>query len=851
MRKVSLRGLAARKRRAFTTTFAVFLGVALMAGGYVFTDTINASFDDIFNEALAGTDVTISSSEVVEQDNVEPPPFDASLLRRVRNVDGVAAAEGSITSLGQIVDEQGDPIGSQFAPKFIFSASSPRFDPLTYVEGHAPRTANETAVDQSTADRGGLELGGEVGVAGEAPLKRYRIVGLTRLGNTSSGGSASVTLTLPEAQRVTGKQGKLDGISVDAADGVSPEELRDRLSQVLPSSVRVETGQQSAERQSEEIRSDLSFLTIALTVFAGVALVVGGFLIFNTFSITIAQRIRELGLLRTLGASRGQLLRSVMLEAGVIGLVGSLLGVVGGIGFAHGIRALFKAIGADLPSTGTVVEPRTVVVAIVVGMLVTLLSALAPALRATRVSPMAALLEAELPASRRRGTLLQILTVVLILAGVAMTCLGLFGGIEQAGSAAGLIGGGAAAVLFGVSLISPRLVRPLASFAGRPIERLRGLTGRLARENAMRKPGRTAATAAALMIGLALVTFVTVFAAGITGSVKAAIDDTYRSDLVVQNTDGFSPFPAEAVRAVRSEPGVGFTTSLYSSTANVRDAGDGERVSGADPRNVSRAVNFEWDEGSDSTVERLGDRDAVIDEAWGESNGFDVGDTVSVLTPADKRVQYTIRGSVTDNADLIGSFLITERAMRRDFDEDRPTQALVDVVGGEDVGAVQDRIETLLEDRFPAAEVLTLDGLKDQREQEVQSLASLIYAMLSFAVVVSLFGIVNTLALSIHERTRELGLLRAVGMSRRQVRRVIRYEAVITALIGAILGLVLGMAFAALISVPLADEGFTLSYPIGQLVLLLVLAALAGVLAAIGPARRASRLDVLEAVAYE
>jgi putative ABC transport system permease protein len=822
-----------------------------MAGSYVFTDTINASFDDIFSESLRGTDVQVTGAEIVQQETGEVPSFPASVLDRVKAVDGVAEAEGSVQGLGQILDADGDKIGSQFAPKFIFSASSPRFDPLTYVEGRAPRTADEAALDESTADRGKLALGEQVGVAGEARAKEYRIVGITRLGETSTGGAASVALTLPEAQRVTDKEGKFDAISAAAEEGVSPEELRDRIAAALPDNLRVETGNESAQRQTDDIKSDLSFLSIFLTVFAGVALVVGGFQIFNTFSITVAQRIREFGMLRTLGASRGQLLRSVLGEAALIGGIGSVVGVGGGIVFAVGIRELFKSIGADLPSTGTVLLPRTIIVAFLVGMVITMLSALAPALRATRVSPMAALREGELPEGHRRGHVLDALAILLILLGVGMTCLGLFGGIEASGTAAGLVGGGAAAVLFGVSFISTRLIRPLASLAGKPMEALRGLTGRLARENAMRKPGRTAATSAALMIGLALVTFVAVFAAGINGSVNAAIDESYESQLVIQAPDGFSPIPAEAPERARTIEGVALVSTLGYSTADVRGVGEGQRISGADPSAITQVIDFDWQRGSNQTLSELGDEGAIIDEQWGESNDIDVGDRLSLVTPTGQRPTYTVRGVIKDNADLIGTALISANALRSDFGERRPAQAFVKLDGGADAGAVQQRLKDTVEEEFPGTEVLTLEELKDSRAGQVQQLVSLVYALLSLAVVISLFGIANTLALSIHERTRELGMLRAVGMTRRQVRTMVRYEAVITALIGAILGMVLGVAFAALMSVPLADEGFTLSYPVVTLIILLILAAVAGVLAAIGPARRASRLDVLQAVAYE
>ena len=851
MGRLALRGFAAHKMRGFGITFAVFLGVALVSGTFILTDTINRSFDEIFTQALAGTDIVVTPREIVEREGEEPPPFGAGVLDRVRAVDGVETAAGGVGALVRLVDADGEQLGSGFAPNFVFSVLPDPFKPVTYDEGRAPTTDDEAAIDASTAERSGLGIGDQVGVAGDRSVERYRIVGINRLGSASTGGSASVTLTLPEAQRVTERKGKFDSISIAAADGERPAELRARLAQVLPDSLRAETAQQNASRETDEIAEDLAFLRIALLVISGVVIVVAAFLIFNTFSITVAQRIREFGLLRTIGASRRQVLATVVGEALVIGLLGSLLGVVGGLATAVGLNALFEAVGADLPNTGRVFATRTVVVAACLGLGVSLVAALVPALRATRVTPMAALREAELPESRRRGRIVAAFAALLGLLGLALLLGGLFGGIESSSSAAGMMGGGAAAILFAVSLYSPRLVRPLASVAGLPLQRLSGLAGRLARENAMRKPGRTAVTAAALMIGLALVTFVAVFAAGINGSVANAIERNFQGDLFVQNTDGFTPIPASAAEEVGRVPGVESVATIRSGAAKVGGERGSQRVAAVDPRTVTDALKLEWQDGSDATLEGLENRQAVIDQAWGDKTGVEVGDTIRALTPTGRRPSFEVVGSVQDSAGFLGDFLITQEVLARDFGERRDVSVFATLGEEADSGEVQKRVERLLKERYPSAEVLDQQGLKESQEEQINQLLRLVYGLLALAVIVSIFGIVNTLALSIHERTRELGMLRAIGMSRRQVRRVIRYESVITALIGAILGTALGVLFAALISRPLADEGFTLSYPVVTIVVLFVLAALAGVLAAIAPARRASRLDVLDALAYE
>jgi putative ABC transport system permease protein len=846
---LALKSLWARKVRAITTTFAVVLGVAFMAGSYVLTDTIFAAFDEIFDDSLSGTSVVVTSENLVKQESGEVPTISASLLPRIEKTPGVRLAAGAIFTPGGFFDEEGEAIGGKFAPKFISSTMPGDLESLEYVEGHPPQGPSEASLDEAAAEDAGLELGDEIEIVGRVPARSYELVGLTRLGGASFGGASIAQLTLREAQEVTDKAGEFDQISIAAERGVSPVALKRRIAAEMPPLVRVETGTESAERSSEEIRENLGFLQTMLLVFAFVAIFVGAFLIFNTFSITVAQRIAEFGMLRTLGASRMQILRSVIGEAAAIGLVGALVGLAGGFLIALLLKALFQAVGADLPTTDLVMKTRTVVVSLLVGVLVTVVSSLIPALRSTRVPPIAAMRAEVAEPGRRRRLLNAVLAALLGLAGLGLIAVGLFGGADG-DAAAGSMGLGAVLFVIAVSLFSPVLVRPLATLAGAPMERARRLTGKLARENAQRNPGRTAITAAALMIGLALVAFVTIFAAGLKSSISEAVDDTFQGDLVIQNSDGFSPIPPGAAAEAAKVPGVELVATLRGTEAKLVGSGAKARVNGLS-RNAGEVFELEWEEGGPETLRDLRDDQALVEDSFASAHDLEVGDRFELLSQKGARPGFRVAGIYETEVGLVGKVILTQAVLARDFDQ---TQDLIDFVRtepGADADEVQKRLEGLTESRFPTAEAVNQQELKEKQEEQVNQLLALIYALLALAVLISLFGIANTLALSIHERTRELGMLRAIGMSRRQVRTMIRYEAVITALIGAILGMVLGIVFAVLIAQPLKDEGFALSFPIVSLAVLLVLAALAGVLAAILPARRASRLDVLQSLQYE
>jgi putative ABC transport system permease protein len=703
------------------------------------------------------------------------------------------------------------------------------------------------ALDAATAARKGFRVGDRVEIQGRPPKKAYTIVGLTKIAGVDSFGGATVALmTLPEAQRVAGKIGEYDSIAVAAAPGVTPAQLKARLRRVLPTTVKVRTGKEEAAKQSSDIRDRLAFLKTALLAFAGIALFVGSFIIFNTFSITVVQRIREFALLRTLGASRRQVVGAVLAEGLVLGVIGSAVGLAAGIALALGLRAAFEALGLDLPSSGTVVQARTIVVSLLLGTVVTLLSTLAPAIRVTRIPPVAALREGAVLPQPRGHRLIAPLSALLTLAGLVLLAVGLFASLSSS-VALTFVGAGAAGLFIGVALLSPRLVRPLASVVGRPLERAFGITGRLARENSVRQPGRTAATAAALMIGVTLVAFASIFAASARETIRGAVDRGLKGQAVVQNTDGFSPISGAVAPAVARVPGVDRVVSVRFGEGKV--AGKRVGVTGIDPATFPSLYHSDWKQGGDGTIRALGERSVIVSKTYADKHHTHVGDVLTVRTLVRPALRLRVTGIVDDRGHLLAGLTVTNATARRDFGVDQAGFVLVGFDRHADAHEVKRAIDRELERDFPQAEALTAAEFKDHQVGQVNQLLTLIYALLSLAIIVSLFGIVNTLVLSIAERTRELGMLRAVGTSRRQVRRMIRYEAVITALIGGILGLGLGIVLAILVSRPLED--FTLAMPVGSLIALLVLAALAGIAAAVLPARRAARLDVLAALAYE
>ena len=848
MRKVALRGLFARKLRLALTALAVALGVTLIAGTYVFTDTINSSFDRIFSESAKGTDASITPQKTIDTSNNggTQPTIPAEVLRQVRGQDGVQTADGSVFDVGTVLGKDGKRIGQGGAPNFIASiAEQQRFDAFTLKEGRKPQTPDEVTIDASTARKQDFKLGDRIAVVGTAPRKEYTLVGITQIAGVDSfGGATVVDMQLPEAQRMLGKNG-FDQIQVAAKPGVSPAQLRDELRSALPKTVVVRTGQEEARKQSQDIRDNLGFLTTALLVFAGISLFVGAFIIFNTFSITVTQRMREFALLRTLGASRGQVMRAVITEGLTIGVIGSVVGLALGVLVAEGLRALFRAVGVDLPSNGNVILSRTIIVSLVVGTVVTLLSSLAPALRATRVPPVEALREGAAPSTQGPSRKVTAVGILLGALGVGLLCIGLFASLSSS-AALSFMGGGVLATFLGVALTSPHLVRPLASIVGRPFERTRGITGRVARENTVRQPGRTAVTAAALMVGVTLVTFVSIFAAGVRDSIANAVDDNLTAAFVVQNTDGFSPFSPRVLGSVAKIDGVSDVSGVRFSQARVRGIAGETPVTGIEPATFTKLYSVS--EGAQA-LRDLRPGETVVSKSFADKEKIKAGQTLQVTSPVGRRLALRVTGIANDKGDMTTSLTVTNDVLLSAFGEPKDAFGMVGIAPGADPKQVQAGIEQVLQRQFPEAEVLTAAEFKDKIAGQVNQLLYLIYALLALAIIVSLFGIVNTLVLSISERTRELGLLRAVGTTRRQVKRIVRYEAVITSLIGGVLGVVLGVVLAILFTRPL--DNFTLTIPVQSLVIVLVLAGLAGVGAAILPARRAAKLDVLDALAYE
>ncbi len=852
MIRVALRGLLGRKLRAILTAVAIVLGVAMISGTYVLTDTIKAAFGTVFTQVYRNTDAVITAKSAISKNNNNglPPSFSEALLPKIQALPGVSEATGGISDFGYLVGRDGKVISGGGAPSLAFSIhphGDQHFNPLTLVSGTWPSGAHEVAIDAHTASKEHYKVGDTIGVVTRGPEKTFRIAGTVKIGGVSSlGGATMAIFDFPIAQRLFNKVGKLDAIDVATKPGVTPAQLVAQIRPILPANAQVRTGDAEAAQATKDTNGFLSIIQDFLLAFGGVALFVGAFVIANTLSITIAQRTRELATLRTLGATRRQVMGSVLVEAFVIGVLASITGLFLGLALAKGLNKLFVSFGIDLPQAGTVFATRTIVISLVVGVVITLLAAMRPAFRATRVPPISAVREgAVLPPSRfaRFGVPVALTTIG---ASIALMLIGLFvSGISTTDRLLA-IGVGAATIFLGVAMLAKTLVPPLALFLGWPATKIGGAAGSLARSNAMRNPQRTASTASALMIGLALVTLVSVLAAGLKSNFESAVNALFKGDYSLTATDNFSPISTASATALEHVRGVTLVSGVRAGRGRVFGHNVGVTAVTGD---ISKAITVKWQYGSPAVPSQLGHDGAFVAKDYAKTHHLSVGSHIDVETPTGRTMHLTLRGvfAPPKGGSPYGDVTISTARFDAEYPNPQNVFTIVDIAGGvtaANTAALQHALA-----KFPEAKIATESQFKKNQEKGIDTLLNLLYVLLSLSIVISLFGIVNTLILTVFERTRELGMLRAVGMQRRQVRRMIRHESIVTALIGAALGIPVGILLALMVGQAIKFAAFTI--PVTTLVVFVIAAILAGIVAAIFPARRAGRLNVLEALQYE
>lgn len=849
MFKVALASLRANKVRLLLTSFAIVIGVSFVAGSFVFTDTINSRFDRLFNDISAGVDVYVQPV---------PPEFgndfgqvqvsmDESVFDDVLAVDGVAAAEAGIGGVAQIVDKDGEVVGGFGPPTLGFSwSNNPDLTPLRIApeNGRPPEVAGEIVLDVGTANKQEFAIGDTVSLLTTGPVEQFTLVGLANFGDEDNLAGATLAIfEFEEAQRLFGLEDKISQISIAAEPGVTAEELAARIAKVVPDDVEAITAAQSTADQTAELQEGLSFLTIGLLVFAVIAVFVGSFVIYNTFRIIVAQRTRELALLRAIGATGRQVTRMVVVEAFIVALISSIIGIVGGIVLSQLLAGALSAAGLGFPDGPLTLLPRTVVVGLVVGVVVTLVASIIPARKAARIPPIAAM-HAELGATKRKELRTRTLVGLGVTGfGILAIIIGLFGNF---GSNLQLLGLGAVVSFIGISILAPIAARPFASFLGWPIRKVYRVAGDLAVENTRRQPRRTASTASALMIGVTLVVFVAIFAASIKVSIGNAVGEIFPADISASSTNfvtGVSPDYTEELRAL---PEIGQVTTLNNIVIRIRELGTDSDVSAIEP---DTAPGMVFSGASDDAIAELGSTNGLLVLEDLEGAEDQVGQTYTIELPNGVVDQGTVVGTFDDGN--FGDYIITRERYATGIEPVTDGFILANAADGFSVEDARAAADALTES-FPNVQVQTKSELVADAESQIDGILVIFTGLLLLAIIIAVLGITNTLALSIIERTREIGLLRAIGMSRRQLRRMVRWESVIIAVFGAMMGMISGIALGWAVVFALKDEGLgDFALPFSQLVTLIVVAALAGILAAIYPAWKASRMNILEAIAYE
>ena len=836
---LSIRTILAHKRRLLSTVVSIVLGVAFLVGTMVFTDSLRRTFDDLFSSVYGTTDVVVRSSEQIDigQGVSQRGRMPETLVARVAAVPGVTSAEAFVSGYARILSKDGEPLGSdQGSPNFGMQLSDDPDSIWRMREGRVPHGPSEMAMDALAFDEGGFALGDTVTVISQRGTRAFTLVGVVRFGTADSPvGSRVALFDLETAQEFVGQPGEIDSVFARGDGSLSQEELAQRVRALMPEGTETLTGTAMAADQSNQIENALGFFTTMLVVFAVIALFVGSFIIYNTFSIIVAQRRRENALLRAIGASQRQVEGALILEAAVMGVVGSVLGFGAGFGMAVLLRRLLEAVGIDLPSGGLVVQPRTIGLALAVGVVITMASAVLPARRGARVPPLAALRDEaiEQPSFLPRRF---IAGALLLVVAAALVAIGLTGELP-------ILGLGVALVFIGMFVMGPLLARPVSRLLGVPLVRLRGLSGSLARENSMRNPKRTARTAAALMVGVALVVAITVFASSAKASIRSIIGQQFVGDFVLStNTFGFGGLPTSLAPELGRIDGVEAATGIQIGLARVDGSGKGVTV--VDPATVGKVFDLGMAAGS---VEALDERGVLISRAESERRNLVMGDTVTLAFLDGSTHETTVEG-IYDKDELAGAYTISKSLYTQGGGDQFDFAIYITLAPGASPSDVERQLREVTA-TYPTAELESRTSYIDSQAEQIDAFVNLVYGLLALAVVIAVFGIANTLSLSVYERTHELGLLRAVGATRRQVRSMVRWEAVITALLGAVQGVVIGVLLGWAVIVALRDQGFrTFSVPVSSLVVVLVVAIVCGVVAAARPARRAARLDILQAI---